>query len=207
MAPPVYRRYVLLPELIHMLAHRALTLRDPSTWDDTNDSYFLRLYQEKKKLNCVFALCLSTAKETYHHWNVFAKGAAGVCVWFHQAPIDRAAKRAGAKITPVTYLTLADIKRKQPKIDDLPFLKRSPYRPEEEIRLLWESKIGTATSVSIHFDLDDIERITVSPWLHESLVEDVKAAIGVLSGESGLDIRRSTITSNASWKRYGENVK
>ncbi len=52
------RRYTDLPALLHLLKHRKITLLDPSTWDDTNDSYYLLKYKERKGLKTVLALCL-----------------------------------------------------------------------------------------------------------------------------------------------------
>jgi hypothetical protein len=37
------RRYTDIPALIHLLTEKQITLLDPDTWDDKNDSYFLRL--------------------------------------------------------------------------------------------------------------------------------------------------------------------
>lgn len=76
------RRYTELPSLIYMLAYRKITLLDPSSWDDKNDSYFFSLYRDKVKLKSVLALCFTQARDTYHHWRVFAPGSAdvpGIC--------------------------------------------------------------------------------------------------------------------------------
>jgi hypothetical protein len=81
------RRYTDLPALLHMLKHCCITLLDPTTWDDTNDSYYLLKYKEKRKLETVLALCLTQADETYYHWRVFSHGPAGVCIDFHRADL------------------------------------------------------------------------------------------------------------------------
>jgi hypothetical protein len=44
---------------MHMLARRELTLLDPSSWDDRNDSLFLEQYREKRGLQSVLALCFT----------------------------------------------------------------------------------------------------------------------------------------------------
>jgi len=36
-----------------MLLNESITLLNPRTWDDRNDSYFLALYKKKKKLASV----------------------------------------------------------------------------------------------------------------------------------------------------------
>lgn len=62
-----YKRYTDLPSLIQILMNRELTLLDPSSWDDKNDSYFISTYKEKKQLQSVLALCFTKKSETYHH--------------------------------------------------------------------------------------------------------------------------------------------
>lgn len=44
------RRYTNLPSLLYMLTKKKITLLDPDTWDDKNDSWFLDIYTEEK--NC-----------------------------------------------------------------------------------------------------------------------------------------------------------
>ena len=58
------RRYTNLPALLYLLRERKITLLDPASWDDKNDSYFLSLYHQKKQLKSVLALCFTPAFET-----------------------------------------------------------------------------------------------------------------------------------------------
>ena len=81
------RRYTNLPALAYLLSSRVISLLDPQTWDDTNDSHFLALYREKKNLKSVLALCFTQVAETYHHWRVFAEGSSGVCIKFNQTKL------------------------------------------------------------------------------------------------------------------------
>ena len=48
MAERFLRRYTTLPSLLY-----TLTLLDPQSWDDKNDSYYRQLYKEKKRLKSV----------------------------------------------------------------------------------------------------------------------------------------------------------
>ncbi len=52
------RRYTDIPALIYLLSERKITLLDPQSWDDSNDSYYLSLYREKKNLKSVFGALL-----------------------------------------------------------------------------------------------------------------------------------------------------
>jgi hypothetical protein len=68
-SPQVLRRYPDIP-LLYLLHSQSITLLDPASWDDTNDSYFLLKYKLKKNLQSVLALCLTQTDETYHHWHI-----------------------------------------------------------------------------------------------------------------------------------------
>ena len=74
------RRYTDLTALIYLLHKRKITLLDPASWDDKNDSHYLTQYKEKRKLKSVLALCLMQSDERYHHWSVFTPGPSGVCI-------------------------------------------------------------------------------------------------------------------------------
>ncbi|MGB5081258.1 MAG: DUF2971 domain-containing protein, partial [Burkholderiales bacterium] len=125
MSDTYLRRYTDIPALIYLLNERKITLLDPQSWDDSNDSHYLTLYKEKKKLESVLALCFTQAGETYHHWRVFADGSSGVCIRFKRPELLSAIKKQpGLRTRTVTYLTLEEIRDKKPAIHDLPFLKR-----------------------------------------------------------------------------------
>jgi IS66 Orf2 like protein len=89
----ILRRYTQLPALLYMLTERKLSLLDPGSWDDKNDSYYLDLYREKKKVKTVLALCFAMDAETYQHWTVFPGGSAGVCIQFEKKKLVAALRR------------------------------------------------------------------------------------------------------------------
>lgn len=198
------RRYTELPSLIHMLTYCELTLLDPSSWDDKNDSFYLAQYKEKRKLRSVLALCFTKSKETYHHWRVFAHGSAGVCVTFKRSTIEQAIQSVPRLVLKdVDYLTVDEIKAARPTKTKLPFLKRFGFEPEREVRLLWDSKDDDVQSMPVPFTLSAITRITLSPWLHPSLSDEVKSTLKSIYGCQGLRIYRSTLISNAEWMKHG----
>lgn len=200
------RRYTDLPALIHVLRTKQVTLIDPETWDDTNDSHFLKLYREKKSLGSVLALCFSQNSETYHHWRVFADGASGVCITFKREPLVKAiGKQAGLLMGKVKYVKLNEISGVKPVIADLPFLKRYPYEPENEFRVIFESN-AKLTSLDIPIPLACIDRVTLSPWLHLAFSRHVKETLRNIPGCSQLDIARSTLISNENWKAFGDSA-
>jgi hypothetical protein len=202
-----YYRYTDLPSLIHILSNQSLTLLDPRTWDDKNDSRFIDLYREKKNLASVLALCFSQSSETYHHWRIFAPSSSGIYLMFNAEKITKAVSHiAGLKIKPVDYLTIRDFRSNNAEVDRLPFIKRFPFKPENEVRMLWESDIEERSSLQVPIPLSVISRITLSPWLHSSLVDGVKRTIKSIPGCSRIKVYKSTLISNDDWIKHGESA-
>ena len=200
-------RYTNIPSLINILTQKKLTLLDPASWDDRNDSYYMALYKERKSLQSLLALCFAQSRETYHHWRVFADGSSGACIRFRRDPLLKAvAKKAGITARPVTYLTINEIGNKALKVDQLPYSKRQAYEHEDEFRLVYESKSTKHAAYDVPISLIAIERITLSPWIHPSLSDGVKKTLKSLPGCADLEIVRSTLISNEEWKRIGEEA-
>ena len=82
-----------------------------------------------------------------------------------------------------------------PLRDELPFVKRFPYRDEKEFRLVYvdmQEKIGFK---DFPIGLDCIERINLSPWIPRSLADSVRSTIpfdlqGFYDGCRAIDIGR-----------------
>ena len=192
-----------------MLKHCCVTLLDPATWDDTNDSYYLLKYREKRNLKSVLALCLTEAEETYHHWRVFSHGTAGVCIDFHRADlISTLESEPGITVHPVQYRKVRVDGRQvsPPSVQELPFLKRQGFIAEQEIRAVYESSTKITKFLDIKFDPALIRRITLSPWLNQRLKRPIMEAIHAIPGCAGLDVRRSTLVGNAEWKKLGDEA-
>ena len=201
--PTYLRRYTDIPALLHLLTAQQITLLDPKTWDDKNDSYFMSVYKDKKKLKTVLALCFSQSPETYHHWRVFSNGPAGVCVVFDRQALLRDLHKVGGVVTQaVDYLLLTQAKRRKFLVKDLPFLKRSGYKPENEFRAVYESPGKELAALPIPIQLSSIRSISLSPWMHSSLSDTTASAIRAINGCAKLRVSRSTLISNEQWKRY-----
>jgi len=200
-------RYTELPQLVHILTHRELTLLDPISWDDKNDSRFIALYREKCGLKSVLALCFARSEETYHHWRVFAPGSSGVKIQFDEEKLKESFQSiTDLKYRDVEYMTIKDLRSQTIAKERLPFLKRYPFHPENETRLLWESKTEEKSSLAVSIDLSAITRVTLSPWLHPSLTEGVKSLLKRIDGCSKLSIWQSTLIGNTDWVKYGESA-
>lgn len=201
------RRYTDIPALTYLLTKRKITLLDPKSWDDGNDSHYLSLYKKRKNLKSLLALCFTDADETYHHWRVFAGGTGGVCIRFDRASLlDAVKKHAGIRFEKVRYPTIPELRRKKPETEDLPFIKRFAFLPEDEFRVIYESKTKVLANLDITIPLTSISRITLSPWAHVSLSSPMKALLKSIDGCDGLEIVRSTLIGNKEWKNIGTSA-
>jgi hypothetical protein len=203
----IIRRYTDIPALVYLLRERVITLLDPQTWDDSNDSYYLSLYKEKKKLQCVLALCFTQVSERYHHWRVFADVSSGVCIRFLSAELLKViSNKRGVRLQAVNYLTLEESRRKNLKSQELPFTKRYPFEDEQEFRIIYESKTENTSTLNIPIPLSCIDGITLSPWIPKELVAHVRDMIRGIDGCSKIKIVRSTLVGNDEWKRIGDHA-
>lgn len=199
------RRYTDLPSLINILTNKKITLLNPKSWDDRNDSYFLSLYKEHKNLKTLLALCFSQTTETYHHWRVFSNGSSGVCIVFNKNLLLNSVKHiSDVKCSEINYLSLQKIKNnKNISVENLPFVKRYGYNPEKEFRIIYESYSEDLDYLDVEIDINCIERILLSPWMDKNLIKSTEIVIKSISECSKIKIKQSTLISNEMWKSFG----
>ncbi len=202
---PGIRRYTNLASAIHVLRHRELTLLSPSTWDDRNDAFFLSAYRRRSGAKTVLALCFSQADETYHHWRVFSHGSDGVCIEFDRDELAMAVDQTeGMTFQPVVYRTIDEASESGVALDELPFIKRYPYRDELEQRLIYVEHEAEYDAVALEIQLSAIRRITLSPWMAKPLAEAVKQTLREIKGCSGLKVYHSKLIEYERWKRLAD---
>jgi len=199
------KRYTELPFVLQLLHTRRLTLVNPASWDDKNDSYYIQTYRDRKGLGSVLALCLTEASQTYHHWKVFTHGASGACVYFDKSKflkwINETDLLEGRE---VQYRTVPQIEKIPPKLDELPFLKRKAYEHEAEFRLLHGTKKKSISVQSFEFPLDTIEHIILNPWMPISTASAIEDVIHNIDGCGGIKVQRATIVRSDQWQRAAE---
>lgn len=201
------RRYTELPYLIDYLATNEIFLPSPKSWDDRNDSYYIEQYAKLNNYSDVFALCLTEAPETYHHWKVFSSGSSGVCIVFNREKFDREILKINdLQARTVDYKTIEQMRSEQIKLNDLPFLKRFPYRDEKEYRLFSVRKGSIKQGTRINISKTAIERVTLSPWLTKTVAKHVKSTIKSIDGCSKLRVYSSTLIDNENWKKFSSKV-
>lgn len=201
------RRYTHLPAAIHMLRSKSLTLLDPSTWDDSNDTFYIGEYKRRRDLKSVLAICLSGAEESYHYWKVFAGHPAGVCIRLRQGTLLKSLSTVpNVTFGSMDYRPMTAARKKELSVDEFPFVKRNAYIDEKEVRVLWQSTTEARTSLEIPVPPRCIYRITLSPWLPKSLVESTKAMLQAIEGCSHIEVVRSTIIASEEWKNIARNA-
>lgn len=196
------RRYTELPYLIEYLQSKELVLLNPASWEDRNDSYYIEQYNKSSGLKCSYALCLTDSPETYHHWKIFAYGSGGVCIEFDKNKLVNAvSKVTGLRSEHVKYSSIEALRKSEPMSSDLPFLKRYAFIDEKEYRLFYGVKNAEEPEFRISVPIASVARITLSPWLEKSVVKQVKGTLKSIEGCESLEIYRSTLIENESWKK------
>ena len=199
-------RYTNLPVLLDILCNKELTLLNPISWDDRNDSYYLEVYKQRKKLKTLLALCFTTKGETYHHWRVFSHGSSGVCIRFKKDRLLKYFNRVrGIESDYVLYRWIHELTSNPPDVDELPFLKRKAYKDEGEFRVIYENKSKEMESKSIPFGLECIQGIILSPWLPDTVKGTVKKIIKDIPDCSKLKVSKTTLVENEIWKKISGN--
>lgn len=200
-----FLRYTNLASTIHILQSRCLTLLNPETWPDRNDSFYIAEYKRRTKALSVLALCFAESKETFHHWGVFAPGCDGVCIEFDKQMLFNAVHQdPELEVRKVDYRLIKDVLRECPRDGDLPFVKRDPYEPENEFRIVFTSKTVQADSKILPISHRSIRHITLSPWMPDALVGAVRDTLKSIKGSKTIAMHRSGLLDNESWRRAVE---
>ena len=87
------------------------------------------------------------------------------------------------------------------KDDELPFIKRYPYKDEKEFRILFVDRDEIREFKELAISLSWIKRITLSPWMPKPLANGVVSALKGIKGCGKIPVVRSTLIENESWKR------
>ncbi len=200
------RRYTNLPSLLCILMKKQLTLLDPSTWDDRNDSYYLELYTKRKKIGRTLALCLSEKNETYHHWSIFTSRENGVCIVFDRKKLEaHLDTHSGLMHGSVNYRLLSQMRKKKLLLEDLPFLKRHAFIDESEYRIIYPSRRDIGFK-NIKLPLDTIKKVSVNPWAPDAFFEVIKKTIANINGCEKLTVGKSSLVNNKEWRSFGDDI-
>jgi hypothetical protein len=192
-------RYTTLPVLLDLLRRKKIVLLDPSTWEDRNDAEIILEYKKRKKIPKLFAVCFGIGDETIHHWKTYANGISGCCIEFDEKKLLTSFQ--GIKEVrwgDVTYKKINEAKENTIKVNRIPFVKRWPYRCENEFRILWEGETSQNT-IDIDIDLNSINKITLSQKMPDDVSTSIKELLREEIRDPSRKINRSTLYENSRW--------
>ena len=197
---PIATRYTTLPVLLDMIERGCLTLLSPESWPDRNDREAMLDYKERRTLSCLLAVCFSLGDETIHHWSAFAPGSAGCRIDFHLPTlIASLVNQIGLRHGKVVYRKVNKLRDRDLSDTRRPFIKRWPYRIEEEYRIIFESSDPSDAKrkeLNVPISMDSIRSITLSQNMPESVFKSIKTQLGTKLGKR---ISRSTLFENKGW--------
>lgn len=204
----ILKRYTNLASLVSILTKKELTLLDPAKWEDKNDSHYLRKYGAREGYKSLFALCFTTAAETSHHWKSFCPGSDGVCIKLDTDKFRAYLDTLEAVVHgPVFYKLIDQVESDQISVNELPFLKRYPFRDEAEYRVLYQTaKPSKLKSHAIPFDLSLVREITLSNSLPRELRGPLVDLLASIPGCKNIKFSRSNLNDNERWKRASDRA-
>lgn len=200
-------RFTTLPFLLDMITRKRLTLLNPDFWEDYNDRKTIQFYKKKINANSIYALCLTYKSDTIHHWNAFANGPSGCCIEFSHSKLTNTLDQLQIKHSKVTYMKVSDLTTDLPiSVDLMPFIKRTPFKPEYEYRIIATTNEDQLPSFEVPISLAVINRITLSNKLPKVTFNSLKKIIiGVEPTLEG-KIIRSTLYENTKWIHFFSKV-
>ncbi len=99
------------------------------------------------------------------------------------------------------YKRVKQVEKEMPPMATWPFVKREPYRDENEFRIIYARRKKSQKTITIGFDLSCINRITLSPWLARPIAENIAQILKKLPGCKALKIKKSTLLENRRWRK------
>jgi hypothetical protein len=203
------RRYTDLTALIDLLINRRVGVFGYQSWVDANDRRAMNIWQSTLHYGFAGALCLTESSETFHHWQVFANGPAGVCIVFDKEKLKAMFSKQGPLglhsyfiANPVEYVRMDKVASLDATdIHRLPFLKRVGFRDEREFRIIGYQVEEGISAMYVPLDPSAILKVIFTPFAHPTLVKSCKAALKSLDGWERLRIEHSRLTDNQTWQK------
>jgi len=155
-------------------------------------------YRESIGAGSIYALCFTHNSETVHHWSAFAGGSAGCCLEFSPdrlfSILDAYDNVSHGKVEYISMPGIGDVKP-----ENLPFVKRRPFAPEKEYRIIATSSAQQRPAFDIDIDINVIRRITISNKIPNVVYQSIKESLMELAPEYKGKIYHSTLYNNPVW--------
>lgn len=197
-------RFTTLPFLIDMLLRKKLTLLNPAFWEDYNDRETMEVYRKSTGAKSMYALCFTHGGETIHHWNAFAAGTAGCYIEFSPERLFLMLKKhSEVQHGRVQYISVRDIASVAPQ--NLPFIKRQPFAPEKEYRIIATTPHEQGPVFELDLDINVIRRITINNKMPAEVFRSLKKSLKCIAPDYKGGIYQSTLFSNPVWINHFRN--
>lgn len=85
-------------------------------------------------------------------------------------------------------------------IEDIPFIKRTQYKDEEEYRIIYKGQKNKENYHSLGISPDCINSILFNPWIPTDMCKASADLLKSINGYFNVDIRRSPIIDSAGWR-------
>ncbi len=203
------RRYTSVEKMLEYLTTERLYFSDPKYWEDKNDAFMIKLYQEKlqedgQRIN-VQLLCFAKSEETYLHWKAYGKEGQGVCIIFNSEKLDHLADIEGVTHQYIKYIRLSEARTKSIKIEDLPFTKRFPYESEKEYRYIYANTGTNKPRFYLKVPLELVERIIIGHKIGKQESKLIRAKIKEVFTKKEL-LYNTIQTGVADTKTFQSNI-
>ena len=202
----ILSRYMSRKYLGDLLKNRRLTLLNPDSWEDRNDSETIKLYAKRMQYKVIYVACFTSTSETNHHWHLYGRDD-GIRVVFNAEMLIQAAEKSGlCTCKAIEYIKIKEFNEKVKNISQLPFIKRRPYRHEREFRIIRPSRRKSTNDVMyLKIPSQSINTIIVSPWTDDEIVKKIKRDVQGLFKHK-INVNRTTLLSNKKWLELAQNV-
>jgi len=195
----VLNRFTTIEKMLGIVRTEEILMSDPSYWEDRNDALLMELYQAKKHLAALYAVCFTQGDETIYHWSAFTQKSEACCIeYFADDVIAEYSAKPGWTARAIEYVKINEMKHKVKEIGQIPFVKRYPYRNEDEFRIIFESSVPVKRP-SLKISRRKIRKITINQHLPVEIFDMIKKSIEL---EWAIDVRRSTVVKNDRWIGY-----
>jgi hypothetical protein len=100
----------------------------------------------------------------------------------------------------VNYKRIDEVKDNEIEINEIPFIKRMPYKCEQEFRIIWEGNVKKE-KFEIDFSLTAIKKITLNQNMPEEIFNSISKILKDNIINSEKIINRSSLFQNNEWIR------
>ncbi|MBN1798658.1 MAG: hypothetical protein JW822_08765 [Spirochaetales bacterium] len=196
------KRYTTLNYLQKILLNKKLPFSVPDYWEDKNDTELINIYKNKKCLLNVYILCFSCEHETIHFWKTFSNGNTGCCIMFNVKYLLSLFDKNKLNHGYIQYEEINKLHEVKVTIDKIPFMKRIPYRIEEEYRVIYEDN-NNQDNFSLYVDpIKCIEKIILSPDVSNNEIKELRHHWFKILKKTKNRPHKTTIFKNNNWIKY-----